>query len=51
MASFSVSLLVTIMLLLLPSSPAYYSLSCKLDFTSVALHSCQETTQQNPTAS
>jgi hypothetical protein len=46
MASFSVSLLVTIMLLLLlPSSPAYYSLSWRLDFTSVALHSCQETTQ------
>jgi hypothetical protein len=42
MASSSVSLLVTIMmlLLLLPPSPACSSLSCRLDFTSVALLSC-----------
>jgi hypothetical protein len=51
MASSSVSLLVTIMLLLLSSSPACSSLICRLDFTSVALHSCQETAPQNPTAS
>jgi hypothetical protein len=52
MASPSVSLLVTIMLLLLlPSSPTCSSLSCGLDFTSVVLLSCQETAPQNPTAS
>jgi hypothetical protein len=39
MASSSVSLLVTIMLLLSPSH-ACSSLSCRLDFTSVALLSC-----------
>jgi hypothetical protein len=52
MASPSVSLLVTIMLLLLlPPSPACSSLSCELDFTRVALLSCHETAPQNPTAS
>jgi hypothetical protein len=40
MASSSVSLLVTIMLLLLSPSLACSSLSCRLDFTSVALLSC-----------
>jgi hypothetical protein len=34
----SISLLITIMLLLLP--PSLSSLSCRLDFTSVALLSC-----------
>jgi hypothetical protein len=47
----SVSLLVTIMLLLLPPSPACSSLSCRLNFTSVALLSCQEMAPQNPNAS
>jgi hypothetical protein len=51
MASYSVSLLVTIMMLLLPLSPACSSLSCRLDFTSMVLLSCQETTPQNSTAS
>jgi hypothetical protein len=52
MASSSVSLLVTIMLLLLlPPSPACSSLSCRLDFTSLALLSYQETVPQNPTTS
>jgi hypothetical protein len=52
MASSSVSLLVTIMLLLLlPTSLVCSSLSCRLDFTSVALLSCEETAPQNPTAS
>jgi hypothetical protein len=51
MASSSVSLLVTIMQLLLPPSPTCSSLSCGLDFTSVALLSCQETAPQNPTVS
>jgi hypothetical protein len=52
MASSSVSLLVTTMLLLmLPPSPACSSLSCKLDFTSMALLSYQEMAPQNPTAS
>jgi hypothetical protein len=47
----SISLLVTIMLLLPPPSPACSLLSCRLDFTSLALLSCQETAPQNPTAS
>jgi hypothetical protein len=52
MASSSVLLLVTIMLLLLLTpSPACSLLSCGLDFTSVALLSCQETAPQNPTDS
>jgi hypothetical protein len=52
MASSSVSLLVTIMMmLLLPPLPACSSLSCRLDFTSMTLLSCQETAPQNPTTS
>ena len=52
MASSSVLLLATIMLLLLPPpTPACSLLSCRLDFTSLALLSCQETAPQNPTAS
>jgi hypothetical protein len=52
MASSSFSLLVTIMLLpLLSLSPACSSRSCELDFTSVALLSCQLTAPQNPTTS
>jgi hypothetical protein len=46
MSSSSISLLVTIMLLLLSPSPACSVLSCRLDFTSVALLSCQETAPQ-----
>jgi hypothetical protein len=50
MASSFVSLFITIFLLLLPPSLACSLLSCKLDFTSVVLLSCQETAPQNPTA-
>jgi hypothetical protein len=38
-------------MLLLPPSLGCSSLSCRLDFTSVTLLSCQETAPQNPTAS
>jgi hypothetical protein len=53
MASYFVLLLVTIMMMLLlpPLSSACSLLSCGLDFTGVALLSCQETAPQNPTAS